>query len=90
MILIYRKRNLIYFNEKNKNYLHERKTIMMSIERIRWLLKEANLKKVANVTKIPYPTLHRTITKPEISASYETVKKLSDYLNDKISHYSDD
>jgi hypothetical protein len=63
---------------------------MMSIERIRWLLKEANLKKVAAAADVPYVTLYNLATKPEINHSYATIKKLSDYLARKINHYSND
>lgn len=57
---------------------------MLSIERIRWLLSESNLKKVATITKIPYVTVWKIINKEDSKPSYENVKKLSEYLENKI------
>jgi hypothetical protein len=62
---------------------------MFSIEKIRLLLEDANLKKVSDKSGISLGTIYRIVNKPDHQASYESVKALSDYLEEKRKLYSD-
>lgn len=54
---------------------------MLSIEDIATRLKDRNLAKVAEAVKLSYPVVHKIANATSTTdASYSTVKKLSDYL----------
>lgn len=54
---------------------------MLTLEQIRKRLEPMNLALVAKACGIHYNTLYR-LAKTDANVSYETVKKLSDYLTE--------
>lgn len=56
---------------------------MLSIEEVIAKLKDCNLKKVAKSAGINYTAVWRVSHYPKYGVNYETVKKLSDYLEGK-------
>ncbi len=52
---------------------------MLTLEEIKKRLAESNLKAVAKKAGVHYNSLYR-LTKADANPSYDTVKKLSDYL----------
>lgn len=52
---------------------------MLTVEQIKNLLKDANLKKVAEKSGVHYATIYRFM-REDSKPLYETVKALSDYL----------
>ncbi len=55
---------------------------MMTLEEIKNQLQDANLKRVAERAGVHYNALYRLMN-GNTNPSYETVKKLSDYLENK-------
>lgn len=53
---------------------------MLSAAEIAQKIGMFNLSKLSKETGIPQPTLWRVARYPEYGANYETIKKLSDYL----------
>lgn len=53
---------------------------MLKLEEIQKALADRNLRKVARAVDLSYDTIWRVANGTVISVSYETVKKLSDYL----------
>ncbi len=53
---------------------------MLSAEEIAEKLQDRNLTVLAERTGVGYPTLWRMKKYPEYGANYQTVKKISDYL----------
>jgi len=56
---------------------------MLTLEQIRRKLKDRNLKKVSENTGISYPAIWNLVNKEQENTHYKTVKKLSDYLEEK-------
>lgn len=59
---------------------------MLTIEQIKELLVDANLRRVAELSGVHEATIYRFM-RENTNPSYQTVKALSDYLEDKIGHY---
>lgn len=55
---------------------------MLTLDAIKNKLEHANLKKVAEAAGVHYNALYR-LMKEESDPKYETVRKLSDYLEEK-------
>lgn len=53
---------------------------MLKLEEIQKALADRNLRKVARAVDLSYDTIWRVANGTVVSVSYETVKKLSDYL----------
>ena len=53
---------------------------MLSAEEIAEKLQDRHLKVLSERTGVPYPTIWRLARYPEYGANYDTVKKISDYL----------
>ncbi len=53
---------------------------MLEIDEILHRIKNYNLKRLAIEADVNYPTVWRLTKYPEYGVNYETVKKLSDYL----------
>jgi len=68
------------FNSKVYKYFQSRIVCMLSAEEIAERIGMFNLSKLSKATGIPQPTLWRMARYPEYGANYQTVKKLSDYL----------
>jgi len=68
------------FNSKVYKYFQHRIVCMLSAEEIAQKIGMFNLSKLSKETGIPQPTLWRMARYPEYGANYQTVKKLSDYL----------
>ncbi len=64
-------------NTNRKTLNKERK--MLTLEEIKKRLAESNLKAVAEKAGVHYNSLYR-LAKADANPSYDTVKKLSDYL----------
>lgn len=56
---------------------------MLDLEQIKKALEHANLKAVAQAANVSYPTLAKVIREDGENTSYQTVKKLSDYLEER-------
>lgn len=56
---------------------------MLTADEIAERLKDRNLRKVAELCGVAHPTLWRLSKYPEFGASYEAVRKVSDYLEGK-------
>jgi len=68
------------FNSKVYKYFQSRIVCMLSAEEIAERIGMFNLSKLSKATGIAQPTLWRLTRYPEYGVNYETVKKLSDYL----------
>lgn len=55
---------------------------MKTLEEIKAALEDSNLKTVAAKSGVHYNALYR-LMRDQVNPSYETVKKLSDYLESK-------
>ena len=56
---------------------------MLDLEQVRKRLSDSNLRKVATASGVSYPAVYRLMNMERGSVHYETVKKLSDYLEGK-------
>jgi hypothetical protein len=56
---------------------------MMTLDRVREILKDRKLKVVAEGSGLAYDTVRRVAAGSNKAVSYEVVKKLSDYLESK-------
>jgi predicted transcriptional regulator len=52
---------------------------MLTLEKIREMLKPMNLKAVSEAAGVPYNTVYR-LANTDVDPAYSTVKALSDYL----------
>ena len=57
---------------------------MLTLEQIVLFLKDRNLREVSRRTEVPYITVWRIASKTCGNVSYESVKKLSDYLEQPV------
>jgi DNA-binding Xre family transcriptional regulator len=56
---------------------------MMTLEQVRASLDDRNLSKVAMAVDMAYDTVRRVANGENKQVSYETIKRLSDYLEGK-------
>ena len=56
---------------------------MLTVEQIKRKLQDRNLVKVAAGAGISYPALWNLVNKKQENLHYKTVKKISDYLEEK-------
>ena len=56
---------------------------MIDLDEIRTLLKDMNLSRVAEATKLHYGRIYRLAHKPEQQPSFETVDKVAKYLESR-------
>ena len=70
------------------NIINKGGTTMLRLEQIKIYLRDRNLKAVARDTGLSYMTVRRValgLTKPD----YETIEKLSDYVEEKIAQFEE-